>query len=167
MKSEESDPKPVGQTEASAKPPARPPRKRRWLGILLALIVAAVVLFVGIPRVLRALNSVSTDDAYVNGYVTFVAPRVSGQVARVLVDDNNRVTKEPYRVQLAIKQAAVDSAQADLRVAQATVRGTVAKVRSQRFKLSRAIEDVDNHIALVRARVATWEQSKATLVLSQ
>jgi membrane fusion protein (multidrug efflux system) len=33
--------------------------------------------------------------------------------------------------------------------------------------LTRAIEDVDNQIQLVRARVATWEQSKATLVLAQ
>jgi hypothetical protein len=33
---------------------------------------------------------VSTDDAYVNSYVTFVASRVSGQVLRVLVDDNDR-----------------------------------------------------------------------------
>jgi membrane fusion protein (multidrug efflux system) len=31
----------------------------------------------------------------------------------------------------------------------------------------RAIEDVDNQIATIRARVATWEQSKATLVLAQ
>jgi membrane fusion protein (multidrug efflux system) len=105
-----------------------------------------------------------------------VAPRVAGQVARVLVEDNNRVRKgdvlveldpEPYRVQVAIKQAAVDSAQADLVVAQATVRGSVAQTRSQRFKLIRAIEDVDNQVAIIRARVATWEQSKASLVLAQ
>ena len=52
------------------------------------------------------LTTVSTDDAYVNGHVTFVAARVPGQVSRVLVDDNNRVHKgdvlveldpEPYR----------------------------------------------------------------------
>jgi multidrug resistance efflux pump len=28
-------------------------------------------------------DTVSTDDAYVNGHVTFVAPRVPGQVSRV------------------------------------------------------------------------------------
>ena len=39
--------------------------------------------------------------------------------------------------------------------------------RSNRFKLARAIEDVDNQIALLRARVATWEQEKATLLLAQ
>ena len=45
--------------------------------------MAAVVLFIGIPIVIRAFSTVSTDDAYVNGYVTLVAPRVSGQVIRV------------------------------------------------------------------------------------
>jgi membrane fusion protein, multidrug efflux system len=153
-----------------------PPRKRRrWLlPVVVLLVVIALVL--GIPKVLHALNTVSTDDAYVNSYVTFVAPRVSGQVARVLVEDNNRVKKgdvlveldaEPYQVQVAIKQAAVDSAQAELVVAEATARGDVAQTRSARFKLIRTIEDVDNQVAIIRARVATWEQTKATLVLAQ
>jgi membrane fusion protein, multidrug efflux system len=162
--------------ETSPKPPAGPTRKRRRWFVAVGLLMAVPVLFLGIPRILRALNTVSTDDAYVNSYVTFVAPRVTGQVARVLVDDNNRVKKgdvlveldpEPFRVQVAIKQAAVDAAQADLVAAQATVRGLVAQARSQRFKLVHAIEDVDNQVSLVRARAATWEQSKAALVLAQ
>jgi membrane fusion protein (multidrug efflux system) len=153
----------------------QPRKRRRWLlPAIILLVVIALVL--GIPKVLHALNTVSTDDAYVNSYVTFVAPRVSGQVARVLVEDNNRVKKgdvlveldaEPYRVQVAIKQAAVDSAQAELVVAQATAQGDVAQTRSARFKLIRTIEDVDNQVATIRARVATWEQTKATLVLAQ
>jgi len=159
-----------------AKTAVVPPRKRRrWLLPVIVLLVV-IVLVLGIPKVLHALNTVSTDDAYVNSYVTFVAPRVSGQVARVLVEDNNRVKKgdvlveldaEPYRVQVAIKQAAVDAAQAELVVAQATARGDVAQTRSARFKLIRTIEDVDNQVAIIRARVATWEQTKATLVLAQ
>ena len=60
------------------------------------------------------LNTISTDDAYVNGHVTFVAPRVAGQVKRVLVDDNYRVKKgqllvqldkEPFQVQVEIGQS--------------------------------------------------------------
>jgi membrane fusion protein (multidrug efflux system) len=74
---------------------------------------------------------------------------------------------EPFQVQVAIKQALVDTAQANVVVAQASVRGLIGQARSQRYKLARAIEDVDNQIALIRARVATWEQSKATLVLAQ
>ena len=142
-----------------------------------ALIVIAVllVIFVIIPRAIHAWHTVSTDDAYVNSYVTFVAPRVVGQVSRVLVEDNNRVKKgdalveldpEPYRVQVAIKQAAVDAAQANLVDAQATVRSQIGQTRGFRFKLQHAIEDVDNQVALIRARAATWEQSKATQALA-
>jgi len=178
MPAEESKPPAPGQPADSEAPkPAVGPvhRRRRWI-VPLVVLLAVVALFAGIPRLLHALNSVSTDDAYVNSYVTFVAPRVAGQVDRVLVEDNDRVKKgdvlveldsEPYRVKVAINQAAVDSAQADLVVTQASVQGLVAQTRSQRFKLIHAIEDVDNQIATIRARVATWEQSKATLVLAQ
>src|ERR1700719_1750966 len=178
MPAEESKPQSPEQpaNAEAAKPAAGPARKRRRWVLPLVVLLAIGALFVGIPKVVHALNTVSTDDAYVNSYVTFVAPRVAGQVARVLVEDNNRVKKgdvlveldpEPYRVQVAIKQAAVDSAQAELVVAEASARGSVAQTRSARFKLIRTVEDVDNQVAIIRARVATWEQSKATLVLAQ
>ncbi len=123
-----------------------------------------------------ALNTVSTDDAYVNGHVTFVAPRVAGQVGKVLVDDNYRVKKgdvlveldpEPYRVQVAIKHAAVEAAQTDLAAAQAEVRGQVAQARANRFKLEHAVEEVDNQIANLHASVATLNSRNATLELAQ
>jgi len=78
--------------------PSSPPiYKRRPFIIASVLIVAAIF---GIPAILHALHTASTDDAYVNSYVTFVAPRVPGQVARVLVDDNNRVKKGDVLVEL-------------------------------------------------------------------
>ena len=179
METEQSPPEAVKKSATPAErtgPNAKAPNKRRRILILAAIAVGILLVVFGVPRVIRAFNTVSTDDAYVNGYVTFVAPRVGGQVARVLVDNNNRVKKgdvlvqldpEPYQVQVAIKRAAVDAAQANLTVAQANVRGLVGQTRSNRYKLSRAIEDVDNQIALIAARVATWEQEKATLVLAQ
>jgi membrane fusion protein, multidrug efflux system len=179
VETEQSPPAQVAKTATSTdgpKPAARAPSKRRRVLIVVAIVVGILLLVFGVPRVIRAFNTVSTDDAYVNGYVTFVAPRVSGQVLRVLVDNNNRVKKgdvlveldpEPYQVQVAIKQAALDAAQANLAVADANVRGLIGQTRSNRFKLSRAIEDVDNQVQLIAARVATWEQEKATLVLAQ
>ena len=179
METEQSPPAQVAKTATSTegpKPAAKASSKRRRVLIVVAIVVGILLLVLGVPRVIRAFNTVSTDDAYVNGYVTFVAPRVSGQVARVLVDNNNRVKKgdvlveldpEPYQVQVAIKKAALDAAQANLVVADASVRGLIGQTRSNRFKLSRAIEDVDNQVQLIAARVATWEQEKATLVLAQ
>ncbi len=164
----------LSKTSPRTKLPASA-RKHRWRRILIVFGILIVLLIV-IPRVINAFRTVSTDDAYVNSYVTFVAPRVSGQVLRVLVDDNNRVNKgdvlvqldpEPFRVQVAIKQAAVDAAQANLAVAEATVRSQIGQTRALRFKLQHAIEDVDNQVAVIRARVATWEQSKATQALAE
>jgi membrane fusion protein (multidrug efflux system) len=177
--SEESKSAPPEQPPPSAKPVEsnkdKAP-KRHWLRTALIIAGALIVVFVIIPKAYHAWHTVSTDDAYVNSYVTFVAPRVSGQVARVLVDDNNRVKKgdvlvkldpKPYQVQVAIKQAAVAAAQAQLVVAQAAVRSQIGQARGLRFKLQHAIEDVDNQVALIRARIATWEQAKATQVLGQ
>jgi membrane fusion protein, multidrug efflux system len=145
------------------------------MGVIGALVLAAVAA-IGIPYVERTLNTVSTDDAYVNGHVTFVAPRVGGQISRVLVDDNNRVhkgdviaelDKEPFEIALSQKQAAVDTAKADLAAATAMVHGLEAQARSARWKLQHAIEGVDNQIALLHSRVAGLDKNKAALTLAQ
>jgi len=149
-------------------------RRKLLIGVLGAVVIAAAVS--GIPRIRFILSTVSTDDAFVNGHVTFVAPRVRGQVARVLVDDNNRVhkgdllvelDKEPFRDAVAVKKAAVDTAQADLQATKATVRGIEAQARSRRWQLQQAIENVDNQIALLNARIAALKKAKATLTLAQ
>jgi membrane fusion protein (multidrug efflux system) len=158
-------------------PPDRQSKRRRRLlmGVLGALILVVACVF-GIPLIRFALITVSTDDAYVNGHVTFVAPRVSGQISRVLVDDNYRVQKgellaeldkEPYRIAVSQKKAAVDTAEADLQAAKAEARSIEAEARSRRWKLQRAVEDLDNQIALLRARVAALDKDKAALTLAQ
>ena len=170
----------LAQTDLTSKsaPPGdhRSARRRGLLtGVLAALVLAAIWRF-GVPWIELTLNTVSTDDAYVKGHVTFVAARVSGQIARVLVDDNNRVHKgdvlaqldrEPYEVAVAEKRAAVETAKADLLAATAAVRGLEAQARSLRWKLQYAMEDVQNRGAQLHARVAALEKSKATLKLAQ
>jgi membrane fusion protein (multidrug efflux system) len=170
----------------NSSPPANPPeprdakpsahRWRKWLLLTGAVVILSVGGYFLVPWVKTAMNTVSTDDAYVNGHVTFVAPRVSGQVTRLLVDDNYRVKKgdllvqldkEPYQVQVAIKNAAVVSAEADLVAANAQVRGQIAQARANRFSLQHAIEAVDTQIANLRAAVATLNSNKASLELAK
>jgi membrane fusion protein, multidrug efflux system len=153
----------------------RPSKRRLVIGALGILVLVAGLIF-GVPWIRLTLNTVSTDDAYVDGHATFVAPRVSGQIARVLVDDNNRVhegdllaqlDKEPFQDTVAVKKAAVDVATADLQAATAAVRGIEAQARSEFFQLQNAIEDVDNRIAQLHARVAELNKNDATLKLAQ
>jgi membrane fusion protein (multidrug efflux system) len=150
-------------------------RRRLLMGALAALLLA-IAAVLAVPWVKQALNTVSTDDAYVNGHVTFVAARVPGQVSRVLVDDDNRVRKgdllveldrEPYEAIVAVKRAAVDTAKADLAAAEASVRGIEARARSQRWKLQHAMEDVENQIKLLQAKIAALNKSKAALKLAE
>jgi membrane fusion protein (multidrug efflux system) len=160
-----------GPAASQPPPPARHPVRNAsiFLVFLGALALAGVFAF---PLVITAVTTVSTDDAYVNGHVTFVAPRVSGQVKTVFVDDNYRVAKgqllveldpEPYEVIVKIKQAAVESAKADLAAAESQVRGLFAQARSQRWKLQTTMENVDNQIALLNARIAVLRSKEATL----
>jgi len=141
-----------------------------WGGI--AMLVLAILIYFGAPAVMHVLNTVSTDDAYVNGHVTFVAARVPGQVTTVWVDDNDRVKKgsvlvqldkEPYQIQVDLKKAAYETAQAQLLATEDSVRGLVAQVRGNRFKLQHAIESVDNQIALLRANIAALKTRQANL----
>jgi membrane fusion protein (multidrug efflux system) len=166
---------PVAPQSVAAGVAAPAPDARRWKrvaagGVSLAALIAGGVF--AVPPAKTALNTVSTDDAYVNGHVTFVAPRVPGQIQKVLVDDNARVKAgdtlveldpEPNLVQVGIKRAVLAAAEADQRATEAEVRASFAQLRSQRWKLQTAMEQVDNQIALLKARVAALRSKEATL----
>ncbi len=161
-----------------ASPHPQPPHRggRRaivWIFLCVALVLAALA---ARPWLKRTLSTVSTDDAYVNGRVTFVAPRVAGQVSRVLVDDNHRVRrgdlllqldKEPYQTKLNVAEALVSAAQADVVIAEAQARGAVGQMRNGRFTLDHSIEEVNNQVALLRSKFATLSSKKATLTKAQ
>jgi membrane fusion protein (multidrug efflux system) len=51
-----------------------------------------------------------------------------------------------------VKKAAVDTAEADLQAAKASVRGLEAQAMSQRWQLQNAMEDVDNRVAQLHDR---------------
>src|SRR5262245_60347355 len=108
-------------------------RRLRW--IVIAIVAVLVLVFFIIPFGHTVLTTVSTDDAYVNGHVTFVAARIPDQVVNVLVDDNNRVRKgdvlvqldkTPYQIRVEVAKAALETAKANLAVAGDEVRGMVA-----------------------------------------
>lgn len=161
---------PVGVPSLPPEPdPAAKRRKKIIIAVAGPIGVAAAGYF-GVPMLLLALTTVSTDDAYVNGHVTLVAARVPGQVKVVKVDDNNRVRKgdllvqldkEPYQVQVDLKKALLVTAKADLEVTEAQVRAQVALARGARFKLEHAIESVNDQVARLRASIAAVDSDLA------
>jgi len=165
--------------ESAAKPEqhvARSKRLARWtLGfVVVGMAVASCWHYA--PVIKTALTTISTDDAYVNGHVTLVAPRVSGQVAKVMVDDNYRVRKGdvlvrldrvPYEVAAKIRRAAVGVAEANLTEANAGARAAVGQLRAARYRLDNAIQEVDGRIAQLAAIVATLHSREADLQLAR
>lgn len=95
-----------------------------------AVVLMIVVALVGIALILRAwqlwpFNSsvASTDNAYVRGQITVLAPQVNGYVTEVLVNDFQhvrqgqtllRIDDRIYRQRVAQAEAAVDIARAAL-----------------------------------------------------
>ncbi len=122
-------------------PPLPPPRKRRrrWpiIGIGGLILIAAVVVFY-----LHFIAPYeSTDDAFIEGYVPFVSPRVSGQIIRLAVRDNEYVKEgdllveiDPSGLSTAMAQASANlaSAQSQLEQAKAQVMVDEAKVAQQK-----------------------------------
>jgi membrane fusion protein, multidrug efflux system len=164
--SETKDDKPVADnqpSEAKQKSDATPQQKgdekpskpaRKW-PLLLAGVIA--VAFVGIVLwiIFRPRPDVWTNDAYVMVHYASIAPRVSGQVSSVPVDDNDSVkagqvlvTLDPrdYETAVASAQAALDRDTAQ----HADVAATLARQPA-------IISEQEAQVALAQARLAFTE----------
>ena len=120
---------PGGRTELNGETTLPSPKKNRApafkRGALAALIVLAGI---GVAKLTHDWWTVgrfieSTDDAYVGGDVTVIAPKVSGFIAQLFVTDNQQVhagdlliklDDRDYRAALAKADAAVAMQQASL-----------------------------------------------------
>lgn len=162
----------VAAREAMPEPvTARRPRHwRRWALIGAIVVALALAAWWLTPIAVTHVTTISTDDAYVAGHVTLVAPRVAGHVTRVLVEDTQQVTagdllveldRKPFQVQYELKSAAVTQAKADLAAAEAGARSSEAMARARRWQLQTAIEQVNNQVALLKARVAALHSQQA------
>jgi membrane fusion protein (multidrug efflux system) len=162
---------------AQRAPPEMPRARRRpWSGVTLGrvavLVVAGVIVVLFATQWDRwvglAVRQV-TDDAYVRGDITPLSAQVEGYVRRVPVDDFQRVKKGQVLVEIEDDdyRARVAQAEADLQAAKAEARSIEAEAMSRRWKLQSAVEDLDNQIALLHARLAALDKSKAVLTLAQ
>ncbi|MDE2126280.1 MAG: HlyD family secretion protein [Armatimonadetes bacterium] len=113
--------------EASAT--QRPPWGKRLL--ISGISIAAILLItIGIRHLLYMQTHPSTDDAYCTTDVYQITPQVPGAVIQVLVNDNQKVTKGQLLAVIdpSTFEAAVESARADLAVAQAAAGGAADTV---------------------------------------
>ena len=150
--------------------------KRYWvlLGAIIALLVAVFLIF-------DAMKYQSTDDAYVETTTVSVSPKVSGQIVKVLVKDNQPVKagdvvavidKVDYQVRLeqataAYERALLNQQNAHANLSAANSEIELAQKDVERYKnlykagavSKQTLDKAITHLEAVSARQTTAEQA--------
>ena len=130
-----------------------PPRPK-WPFAVAGVVVAA---FIGVVLwvIFRPHPDVWTDDAYVAVHYASVAPRVSGQVTTVLVDDNQQVKTGQVLVMLDPRDYAAAMAAADAALARDAAQ--VAEVTANLVLQPSIISQQEANVEAARANLAFAE----------
>jgi membrane fusion protein (multidrug efflux system) len=138
-------PNPNGDKEnPTGSPPDKGAARKRLHQIVAAVAALVVALGVGAYYFRFVAPFESTDDAFIDGHVTQIAPQVAGRVARVLVEDNQFVNAgqvlveiDPSDYEAKLQQERANLASAQSRLAQASAQLTVdlAKAEQERAKV--------------------------------
>jgi membrane fusion protein (multidrug efflux system) len=126
----------------------------RWPFVLVGFVVAvfaAVVLYI----IFREHPDVWTDDAYVMVHYATIAPRISGQVATVPVDDNDVVKTGQVLATLDPR---------DNETALASAEAAVARDRSQLDEISAT---VSRQPSIIKEQQAAVASARARLAFAQ
>lgn len=131
-------------------------RSRIRIGLRpIALGLAAVaVLAAATYWFLELRGRESTDDAFVEGHLVFLSPRVAGQVREVLVEENTHVRAGQALVRL-------DPADFEARVAHARADLEAAKNRIAQSRAAAEAASAQAHAAAVRVRHMEQELARA------
>jgi membrane fusion protein, multidrug efflux system len=136
---------------------AKKPRSKKPLIIIVAVIVVLgiVAFFVWFAH----RNQVSTDDAYTDGNVVTMVPKVAGYVVEMHIDDNVRVRKGELLVRIDPRDYATarQQAEASLELARAQLKSAqdaldIAKVQYPAQLLSARAQKQSAEATLTQAR---------------
>ncbi|MET4897303.1 HlyD family secretion protein [Sphingomonadaceae bacterium jetA1] len=153
---------PEGDVEV-AKSPASPEKKRRIKVILLviaaALVVAGVFWYARYTTVGQYMES--TNDAFIQADAVTVAPKVSGYVDKVFVNENQQVQAGEPLLQIDTRDYRAQTAQieAQMGVARANAEGVQAQIHEQQAAIDRAQADLraaQSDAAFAQAEVARY-----------
>lgn len=87
--------------------------------VIVPSITTLIFFIIGIYFMVHAIHFQSTDDAFVEGHIVSVAPRVSGPVVKMLIDDNKPVKKNDLLIEIDPNDYEAKLAQSKAKLAQA------------------------------------------------
>ncbi|WP_293677827.1 HlyD family secretion protein [uncultured Phenylobacterium sp.] len=154
---------------APVDPPLARPRRRLPRGVLV-LAAALAVGGGGAAWLLAAKPTAVTDNAYIKTDMTIVAPRVRGQVAQVLVSDNQPVAAGQLLVRLDAQEyaARVAAAEGELAAADAAIaaaQASLVRLGSEQAMAAAEVRQAETGIRAAEAEVrrarADWSRYDA------
>ena len=151
-----------GEDHAPEKPPM--PRWKKVLYWAVGLLVVAALTVAGVLYWLHARHFESTDDAFIDGYISQIAAQVPGRVTRIAFEDNQQVKAgqilvelDPRDYQVRLDQAVAqrvqaaaqaDQARAQVGLQQANADQAAANVRVTEADLQQAQQDLARYRAV-------------------
>ncbi len=154
--------------------------------VFVPAILAIFLFLLGIFAAIHSTFYQSTDDAFVEGRLISVAPRVSGPVVKLLVDDNYDVKEgdllleidpNDYEVKLHQAEAKLAEAKAQLKVSQKDVemkssnlKESYEDITSTSSKLDFAQKDYKRYNEMYKSGIASkqeYDNSKTHLTVAQ
>jgi membrane fusion protein, multidrug efflux system len=169
------------------------PRRRKKI----AFILLSVLLIGGMGGIYYYLRyqrtHISTDDAYVDGHVHTIAPKVSGTVKAIFVKDNQRVKKgdilveiDPVDYEVSLKEAEasleaertklsqlqdqVETAKRQMAEIQASLKGAWADLELQEANLRQNRKDLERERLLIQKDLIArqeYDRSQTAYEVSQ
>jgi membrane fusion protein (multidrug efflux system) len=134
---------------------------------LAGALLAAAALVAGVPWLLHLRSRVTTDDAFVEGTLSFLAAEVPGRVLEVAVAEHQRVRAgdvlvrlDPadYEARLAKARADLDAARNGMRAALASAGSAEAERRATEVELWRAERELERVSTLVESNAASRQR---------
>jgi membrane fusion protein (multidrug efflux system) len=117
-----------------------PPGSSKRKPLLILTVVVVIGAVIGFCSWFLARGFETTDDAFIDGHIIQVSPRISAEVVGLHFEDNQEVRKGEVLVELDPRdyQVAVEKAQAQLIQAQAQVRQAQAQAAQSDAQLAQA-----------------------------
>ena len=172
--------------ESIERPPiakARPLRPKRLALLGFGLLLTAGAAWYGVDWWQVGRFAVSTDDAYVGGNVTPIAPHVSGFIQQVLVTDNQfvragqpliRLDPADFRAALdhaeavvAERQAALANLKAQYELQQSTILEAEADLAARKASAAFAAEDAARYQSLARTEAGSRQDAQKAFATIQ
>ena len=152
---------PLAAETPAATQPAPPAKKRRgpvfWV---MTILFGVAALLWAANFIQHALVYEETDDAYINGHVHQIAPRIAGAVTEVLVDDNRTVKAgqmlariDPLESEIALHHAQAMLAQS--KAEEGRSKAAVDQAKAQVLQLQAQVEQAQAQASRAGAQLET------------